>query len=114
VNFPLGNRIIAGMPLGEVIVEGKQTSESLITVRLAMEFGREVFGVPRNAAHPDSGSLDASGGHRIRAVEFARFSGPKPNMQKDLRVIEHGACEGYGRHGRNHWVEFQRSSRYAL
>lgn len=48
-NFPVRNRVIAGMPLGVVIVEGKQYSGSLITARLAMEFGGEVFGVPGNA-----------------------------------------------------------------
>ena len=31
------------MPLGVVVVEGAQYSGSLITARLAMEFGREVF-----------------------------------------------------------------------
>jgi DNA processing protein len=47
-NFQVRNRIIASMPLGVVIVEGKQYNGSLITARLAMEFGREVFGVPGN------------------------------------------------------------------
>ncbi|HEY2119830.1 MAG TPA: DNA-processing protein DprA [Candidatus Acidoferrum sp.] len=42
-NFPVRNRIIAGMPIGVVIVEGKQYGGSLITARLAMEFGRKVF-----------------------------------------------------------------------
>src|ERR1700704_5661197 len=45
-NFPIRNRIVAGMPLGVVVVEGAQYSGSLITARLAMEFGHEVHGVP--------------------------------------------------------------------
>jgi DNA processing protein len=53
-NFPIRNRIIAGMALGVVIVEGAQYSGSLITARLAMEFGREVYGVPGNATQPSS------------------------------------------------------------
>lgn len=53
-NFPIRNRVIAGIGLGVVVVEGAQYSGSLITARLAMEFGREVFGVPGNATQPAS------------------------------------------------------------
>jgi len=53
-NFPVRNRIIAGMALGVVVVEGAQYSGSLITARLGMEFGREVYGVPGNVTHAGS------------------------------------------------------------
>ena len=52
------NRIIVGMPLGVVIVEGKQYSGSLITWRLAMEFVREVFAVPGNVTQEVSNTKD--------------------------------------------------------
>jgi DNA processing protein len=101
-HFPPRNRIVSGLSLGVVIVEGAQRSGSLITARMAAEQGRLVLCVPGSPLDPrargpnllirEGATLVQSGDDIVEALR--PLVGGAPNYNTDERMVsETGASE---------------------
>lgn len=71
-NFPIRNRLIAGSTMGTLVTEAAEDSGSLITARLSLEYGRDVFAIPGTIYAPLSigpNKLIQMGAHAVLNAE---------------------------------------------
>jgi DNA processing protein len=100
-DFPRRNRLISGLSLGVVIVEAAKRSGSLITARLALEQGREVFAVPGSPLDPraegTNGLLKQGATPVTEAADIV--SAVQPIMGPDVPTPEPEISSGDSPHG---------------
>ncbi len=115
-HFPQRNRIISGISMGTLVIEGDMRSGALITAELALEQGKDLFALPgninavnasgtnsllRNGADlvlEASDILDRYSLYHANKLNFARLSYGKTRSSVSDKVLsQYGVCFGVDR-----------------
>jgi DNA processing protein len=106
-HFPERNRIIAGLSRGVLVVEASIKSGSLITARLALEYGRDVMAIPGrifDEAYKGANSLIKQGARLVEDItDIVNYCFPDVQFQSHAPVAMDSDEEYvYGLMGINH------------
>lgn len=88
-NFPQRNRIVSGMSLGVVVIEGTEKSGTLLTASHAASQGREVFAVPGPITSPNSGAPNILLRNGAKLVTSAKDILDELDLRRRAKGIEH-------------------------
>jgi len=95
-HFPQRNRIIAGLSLAVVVIEGAARSGSLITARSAADFGRDVMAVPGSPLDPRAAGcnmLIRDGSTLVRSATDIHEALEIPTMEQQPTLFNEASLE---------------------